>query len=133
MLCGRGIEYMGCCFIFLAIVIKKVREVLFCSVFAFVVVVFLFVCLFLVCFKARGSFAVWRSVICDNLRKINNKCEKLCVSGEEMTPNIGCPSIMTPSKMGKTKGLIFYSLNEYLLNLVIILIFASSRFSYSQS
>ena len=23
--------------------------------------------------------------------------------------NIGCPSIMTPSKMGKTKNLIFYS------------------------
>ena len=27
------------------------------------------------------------------------------------TQNIGCPSIMTPSKMGKTKNLIFYSLN----------------------
>ena len=26
------------------------------------------------------------------------------------TQNIGCPSIMTPSKMGKTKNLIFYSL-----------------------
>ena len=25
------------------------------------------------------------------------------------TQNIGCPSIMTPSKMGKTKNLIFYS------------------------
>ena len=25
--------------------------------------------------------------------------------------NIGCPSIMTPSKMDKTKNLIFYSLN----------------------
>ena len=30
------------------------------------------------------------------------------------TQNIGCPSIMTPSKMGKTKNLIFYSLNLYL-------------------
>ena len=29
------------------------------------------------------------------------------------TQNIGCPSIMTPSKMGKTKYLIFYSLNEW--------------------
>ena len=29
------------------------------------------------------------------------------------TQNIGCPSIMTPSKMGKTKNLIFYSLSEY--------------------
>ena len=28
------------------------------------------------------------------------------------TQNIRCPSIMTPSKMGKTKNLIFYSLNE---------------------
>ena len=27
--------------------------------------------------------------------------------------NIGCPSIMTPSKMGKTKNLIFYSLNVF--------------------
>ena len=27
------------------------------------------------------------------------------------TQNIECPSIMTPSKMGKTKNLIFYSLN----------------------
>ena len=27
------------------------------------------------------------------------------------TQNIGCLSIMTPSKMGKTKDLIFYSLN----------------------
>ena len=26
--------------------------------------------------------------------------------------NIGCPSIMTPSKMGKTKNLIFYSLSN---------------------
>ena len=25
------------------------------------------------------------------------------------TQNIGCPSIMTPSEMGKTKNLIFYS------------------------
>ena len=29
------------------------------------------------------------------------------------TQNIGCPSIMTPSKMGKTKkNLIFYSLSK---------------------
>ena len=28
------------------------------------------------------------------------------------TQNIGCPSIMTPSKMGKTKYLIFYSLSK---------------------
>ena len=28
------------------------------------------------------------------------------------TQNIGCPSIMTPSKMGKTKNLIFYSLSD---------------------
>ena len=27
------------------------------------------------------------------------------------TQNIGCPSIMTPLKMGKTKNLIFYSLS----------------------
>ena len=26
-----------------------------------------------------------------------------------ITQNIGCPSIMTPSKMGKMKNLIFYS------------------------
>ena len=30
------------------------------------------------------------------------------------TQNIGCPSIMTPSKMGKTKNLIFCSLTEQL-------------------
>ena len=30
------------------------------------------------------------------------------------TQNIGCPSIMTPSKMGKTNNLIFYSLIEEL-------------------
>ena len=28
----------------------------------------------------------------------------------EYRHNIGCPSIMTPSKIGKTKNLIFYSL-----------------------
>ena len=31
------------------------------------------------------------------------------------TQYIGCPSIMTPSKMGKTKNLIFYSLSIYYL------------------
>ena len=31
------------------------------------------------------------------------------------TQNIGYPSIMTPSKMGKTKNLIFYSLNDMFL------------------
>ena len=28
------------------------------------------------------------------------------------TQNIGCPSIMTPSKIGKTNNLIFYSLSD---------------------
>ena len=32
------------------------------------------------------------------------------------TQNIGCPSIITPSKMGKTKNLIVYSLIWYFVN-----------------
>ena len=39
------------------------------------------------------------------------------------TQNIGCPSIMTPSKMGKTKNLIFYS--HSLLELCYFLHFIS--------
>ena len=45
------------------------------------------------------------------------------------TQNIGCPSIMTPSKMGKTKNLIFYSLNggNEVDNSLIMLLFESGR------
>ena len=42
---------------------------------------------------------------------VNGWVSNILIMVDASTQNIGCPSIMTPSKMGKSKNLIFYSLN----------------------